>query len=559
MSISTMIHTARTGLLTTQTQIAVTTNNLTNAKTEGYTVKTVSTATLMAQGRGAGVTVVGIGNTINEALSAKIRKATSATAAEETKANYLQTVLTSLGTTKDGSALESSMTALMDAINTAVYDGAGADALLSTTESLETWTTTLRDSSNAVRAASNSADDAIGESIEQINDILQNLDKLNDKITLTTASGKSAADLIDTQRTLLKDLSALVDITAFSTNTGEIRVYASNGQQLLTSSAMTLEYTTGGTNTSITLNGKDITSNLKGGTLGSLISLRQETLPDIQAGLDNLATTLADTINAKASLASASPPPSTLTSANTIASAGLPGTGTITFMTVSQSGTTEGNVLTSVSVNLSTITSAADLNTALAGSNITATEDATTGHLVLSASSGGVVLSGDGTVGTKGFAHALGINTLVSGTNAADMKVLVDETTFPTALPASTTVGEKTLITGDTSGLQKIWGALDDDISFSAAGTLPAASKSAVGRIAALLDDLADRTEATQEAASLSAATRDSLATTFDNAYGVNTEEEQTKLVSLEQSYKAIAQIMTTAQDMFDSLLSMMK
>ena len=43
--------------------------------------------------------------------------------------------------------------------------------------------------------------------------------------------------------------------------------------------------------------------------------------------------------------------------------------------------------------------------------------------------------------------------------------------------------------------------------------------------------------------------------TEFDNAHGVNVDEEMARLVAFEQAYQTSSQILATAQNMFDSLM----
>ena len=173
------------------------------------------------------------------------------------------------------------------------------------------------------------------------------------------------------------------------------------------------------------------------------------------------------------------------------------------------------------------------------------------------------MLAGDTSVAADGhsLSHHLGFNSILSGTGAADMALAtgLESQGLPVALPGSTTVGDITLGAGDSGGLQAIWSALDSPISFDGAGNLPAGESSAVSQIARIVDDTADRTEAAGDRAAHSAATRDALATEFDNAHGVNVDEEMARLVAFEQAYQTSSQILATAQDMFDSLMQMMR
>ena len=73
----------------------------------------------------------------------------------------------------------------------------------------------------------------------------------------------------------------------------------------------------------------------------------------------------------------------------------------------------------------------------------------------------------------------------------------------------------------------------DGSITFDAAGYLTATETSAVARISTIIDDFADRTETAGERAERSAGMKDALAATFDNAHGVNVDEEMARLTAL--------------------------
>ena len=576
MSISGIIHSGQSALLTAQAQIAVASTNIANASTEGYTAKTVDTAAAAVGGRATGVTVIGVGNDIDRALMAEVLGAASTAAYDATLAAYLEATLSALGTTEQGSDLESAMTGLMLALSDAVNAGGGATAQTAVEDALAAWSATLQGASASTQSARTTADEGIAEAVERVNALLLQLDALNHQIARANAAGGSTADLLDAQRVALEELSGYLDVGSYRTGTGELRLYSGGGQALLTSSARTLSYTPfgpmtaeavydpagGGTVGGITIGGEDVTATLTGGEIGALIELRDRELPAIQAELDALAVGVRDAVNAAANKASPIPAPSSLTSdvaVDPLAAFGAGGT--LTLLETDA----EGRVVGATDIDLSTLASYRDLIDALdAAPGVTAALDGE-GHLRLSADSAGhgIALAGDTSVSAddRSLSHHLGFNAILGGSGASDMAVArgVAAQGLPVAVPGTTAVGAVALAEGDSSGLQAIWSALDGPLSFAAAGTLPASEASAVSQIARVVDNAADRTEAAGERAAHAAATRDALATAFDNAHGVNVDEEMARLVAFEQAYRVSSQILATAQDMFDSLMQMMR
>jgi flagellar hook-associated protein 1 FlgK len=439
MSISNIIHTGTSGLIAAQSRIAVTSTNITNADTVGYTTKTAYQGTTVVGGVGTGVAIVGVGNTIDKALMSEVMNATSAANYDAVIYSYLNSVLDSLGNTSEGSDMEEAMTELMDALSEAITAGGDATSMDDVINALEDWTNSLDDASAAVQAAREDADQAIAETVTAINDILEELDDLNEQIVKNLAMGTSTADLEDAQRVLLEELSSYVDITYFTTSTGETHVYTSSGTALLTSTAKELSYTPYGSMGAdstydgsgtgiqgITIDGVDVTSQMKGGTLGGLIDVRDEELPAIQEALDELAITVADALNEVANGYSASPAPNSLTSDGAVtATDTFTGSGTITVLTVDEDGVVTG----STDIDLDALSGGTyqDVIDALDGvAGVSASLDAD-GNLVISADNAdeGVILTGDGTAGADGdgFSHHFGFNNVLSGTGADDMAV----------------------------------------------------------------------------------------------------------------------------------------
>ncbi|MGD4082654.1 hypothetical protein QT602_22730, partial [Xanthomonas citri pv. citri] len=103
-----------------------------------------------------------------------------------------------------------------------------------------------------------------------------------------------------------------MNVSYFTTSNGDLQIYTASGQALVDSSAHAISYTAAANVTAattytasssssgfsaISVNGVDITSQITGGDIGALITLRDDTLPDAQSQLDQLAQQLASVMN----------------------------------------------------------------------------------------------------------------------------------------------------------------------------------------------------------------------------------------------------------------------
>lgn len=428
MSISSIIYTANTGLSVAQARISVTSTNIANAETDGYTKKSTYVTAKTVGGVGVGVQVVGTGSDVDETLHKSVVNSISASSYDSTISSYLETISSALGTTADGGDLTNAITDVQSALADVIAnpgDTANADAL---DEALQDWEDTVDDTTDTIQSARASADTAIAEGVETVNDLLHQIDDLNEQIAKATANGDSTSDLEDSRRTALEELAQYIDVTTFTTSTGEMQIYTSSGTALLTSSVHELSFSAAGTVTSdmsyaagtlsgIAVDGKDITASLSGGSIGALIELRDETLPGIQDEIDALADAMDDILS--------------------------------------------------------------------------------------------------------------GVSSYTAGSD-------------------------------DTSALETAYEALDASRSFASAGNISATTTNVAGYAQKIIDDAADRAETASDAATTSAATAKTLATSFSNTYGVNVDEETALLTTYQADYEAAAQVLSTAQEMWDTLIAMM-
>ena len=567
MSISSIISIASSGLSVSQTRIALASTNIANAETTGYTTKTADVTTRTVGGVGTGVQVIGTGSDVDEKLHESIVSAISTASYDATIAAYLETISTALGTTEDGGDLTNAIADLQTALSDAIADPADTSAADALTDALAGWAGSVDDITDSVQSVRTSADQSIAEAVESVNDLLNQIDDFNDQITKATANGTSTSDLEDQRRAALEELGQYVDISTFTTSAGAVQIYTSSGTALLTSSVHELSYSASGTLSAasvyasdgsgsisgIMVDGKDVTASLTGGTIGALVELRDETLPGIQDEIDALSDAVQSAVNAASNAATPAPPPNSLTGAASVtASDAITGAGTLTAVLTDA----DGEVAASIDIDLSSCTTIQDVLDELNGvTGITASLDSD-GHLVVTAddSDAGVILTGDGTLDGTGFNSALGMYDVLTG-SAGNLGV---SETLAVAAVASTTVGDAAYAADDTTALQAIYNAMDESMSFSAAGALSSTNTSISGYAQMIIDDVADRAETASDTATTSAATSESLSTSFSNTYGVNVDEETARLTTYQQDYEAAAQILSTAQEMWDSLITMM-
>lgn len=574
MSFSAIRSIATSSLAVTQMQTALTSANIANADTEGYTRKVATQSAVSTGTVGAGVSVTAVTSTVDKYLLQDLVAATSTLGAASTTASYADKLQNLLGSTTGGDSGGTSLANSLADLETALTELSGtpeSETLqASAIAALDTLASQLRETSDGIQGLRADADAAIEETVSTINDTLNAIDALNGQIASAQSRGESTADLEDQRNTALQTLSEQMDVRYYVTADNQMRITTATGTTLLDSSVHELTYSSAAAVTSatvfdaITVNGKDITSQLGSGTLGALVEQRDSVLPAAQAELDELATALIATLNSIHNAGSSLPPPTTLTGSTTLsASDAFSGSGTTRFAVTDA----DGALVSYADLDLSSYATIGDLVSAIdAIDGLSASLDAS-GHLVVSAddAANGIAIADiDGIAGDsdQGLSDYLGLNDLLTGSDASTIAVRQDLLATPGLLAtsalsveASPAIGDTVVSIGESGVAQALASALSGDQDFAAAGSLKASSGSFADYAAKIVAGVAATAESSASALETGESAQQSLADSLASQSGVNLDEETAKLSELEQQYSVAAQLLETLNTMFDTLL----
>jgi flagellar hook-associated protein 1 FlgK len=582
VSLNTALRIATSSLMTTQVQIGVASSNISNADTDGYTVKTAKQVATVSGGVGTGTTVTAITSNVDKLLLKSLMQATSELGAADTSNTYLDQLQalygSSSGTDSSGTSLANTIASLETAITSLSGTSSSAALQANVVSALDDLATQLRDTSDGLQELRSDADQEIATSVDDVNEQLKTIAELNTRIKQASAAGQSTGDLEDQRNTALQAIATEMDVSYFISSTGGMQVYTTSGQALVDGSVHLLSYTASATVTAsttydptstgglsgITVNGVDVTSQIKSGDIGALISLRDSVLPDAQAQLDQLATELADALNTVHNQGTSLPPPSTLTGTTEVtASTALSATGTVRIAVTDQSG----NLTSYQDLDLSGYATVGDLVSAINGiSGLSASID--DGHVVITAtsSSAGVSInemtSEVGSSG-EGLSDWLGLNDLVTATGASDFAVNSDILSNSGRLAvatldssASLTTGNQVLSSGSTTVVDNLYAALTGSTSFSAVGGLGSSTGSFADYAASIISDVASKASEASDDYTSKETMQSTFASAISSQSGVNLDEETARISTLQSQYSAASQLIQVINEMFSSLMS---
>jgi flagellar hook-associated protein 1 len=162
------------------------------------------------------------------------------------------------------------------------------------------------------------------------------------------------------------------------------------------------------------------------------------------------------------------------------------------------------------------------------------------------------------------FTNFFGISSSNTAQAAKSLKIRDDIKANPANMAMAkfdygTAVGAVAVGKGDDRGANALRDIATKSIGFAAAGNVPAQSVSVSGYISSLIADVSGRASRAAQARDDSTALATAVSKQRDDYSGVNLDEELGNMVVYQNSYNASARLITTARDMYDTLLSLVQ
>jgi len=622
-----ILSTSVSGLLAFQRALDVTSNNVSNAATAGYSVENVNFAPQPGQATasgyiGSGVQVQSITRSYDELLAGQVRSSQSSYSSFNTFATQAASSDSSTGLT---ASLQSFVNALQTVANSPA-SSAQRQVLLSQAQSL---TQQLQNYNSQLTTFGTNIESQITGSVSQINTLSSGIAQLNGQIAAGLAStGQTPNTLMDQRDNLIDQLSQYVTVSTATQADGSMNVYIGSGQPLVigsTSQSLTAfadPYNASQHDIGIVSGGNtaDVTSEISGGSLGGLLSVRSQVLQPTENTLGQFSVGLATIVNqaqqAGMDLTGAtgnpmfsvggvlSTPAATNTSATTVAVTRT-GLGALTsddYQLRMSSGTWQlvdrASGQTIAMTGAGTAASpfqAAGMSIVVNGTAnngdsflLQPTAGATAGLSVLLTSptqiaaassiqaAPGGANTGSGAVSSSSVTSSatwVPGNYTITFTTPTQYQVtdstntVIASGTYTSGKPIAFN-GAQVTLTGTpaaadtfTVGAASSSNSGDNTNAFAmidalSASTMNGGTTSLTGVANNLVSQVGVMTQQAQSNASAQKAVNQSATQTRSNLSGVNLDEEAAKMVQYQQAYQACAQLIQTSSTMFNSLLS---
>jgi len=293
---------ALTGLSVSQQEMATTSNNVANANTTGYSRErpVVAAGDPIVDGSlsfGTGVVLQKIESLRDTILEIQLNQATQQQSQLNTSLAQLQQIQTQFGSASTG--IGADISNFFNSLQQLSPDPSNLELRQSVLTAAGNLATDFNTTANNLQTQRSNLDLNVVQSVSDVNTLTAQIASVNQQISNLKNAGQDPSTLVDTQTNLIRQLSALVDVSVIPTDQG-ITLATSSGTTLVSrSQSYALSTQLGNDNVQHVMAGtEDITSSLTGGSLAGLIQIRDQEIPSIGTSLDQLATGLATNLNA---------------------------------------------------------------------------------------------------------------------------------------------------------------------------------------------------------------------------------------------------------------------
>lgn len=228
-SLSSVLDIAKTALLANQKAINVTSHNIANANTEGYTRQkaVLEPMTAVQYGGlyfGTGVTINSVERVYDRFQGVQIRMASSTLNRYETKGEHLK-ALEGLVNDMGGAGLSSRIDDFFNAFQEVINSPSSYPERSSLLSSASVLTDAFNKIDATIRQNIASINNELESVVKEVNSIAGQIADLNHQISNIEVGGMEANDLRDNRDLLLEKLSGIVDISTMESDTGQVDVY----------------------------------------------------------------------------------------------------------------------------------------------------------------------------------------------------------------------------------------------------------------------------------------------------------------------------------------------
>lgn len=611
MGLTTSLNNAVSGLHVNQDALAVLSRNISNAGTPGYHKQSLNIIDYNSANSTYGRTA-GINRAFNTSLQTYYTRQVSDTAASSVQANYLDRLQGMMGKPGSAGSLDTLFGKLQNSLQTLATSPDDYTARSQAVQSAQDMASNLNRLSGSIQDLRRETEGQIAVDVESLNGLMSSLQDVNSRLLDLGTGDASRSALMDQRDRLVSSVSELIDVQADYRSNGTVALMTRSGVGLLDGAASVFSFESAGslaatsqfdTDPSKAKTGKltlttpsglkvDLVEHsvIQGGELGGLLTLRDKTLVEAQSQLDEIAGNLAQAFS------TVQTPGTAITNGYSSDMTNVaPGNDltlkvkvngveqSIKIVNTAQTGVdyrdASGTRVIGVDMSLGTTAVAGQLTTAFAS-----TANGPSLGVTVVANAGALDFTGAGTTQVIGLTkrststgdqgQGLALNLFVDSddgafTNNLDGKppqklgfaarisinsaVLADNGLMVRAVPGQTLgdAARPNLLIDQLNSMQFVGGGnpASDKGQFQLSGKLGDIISQVIGFQGSSTQKVLTQSSDRQLAL-------DTIIQQMDVEYGVNVDEEMARLMDLQNSYSANAQVVGVVKELLSALLN---
>jgi flagellar hook-associated protein 1 FlgK len=320
MSLSQALATAVSGLRAAQQGLSLVSSNIANAHTPGYVRKALNQVQTDTGDVGSGVNVTGINRELDTFLQNQIRTEQSGASFADLQSSILGNLQSIFGTPGGDGTLESAFNGLTTALQALSTSTDSQSTRLGVVQSAQALARQLNSLSQGVQSLRGQAESGIKSSVDDANQALVQINKINNQLKGLNSTDGAAAALQDQRDQYIDQLSSLMDVRVVN-NGNQVSVFTNSGVELVGSQLTQLSFNAQTTVTATSLWNADPTksgvgtlkvnfpdgssfdllasNSIRSGAIASYVQLRDQTLVQAQTQLDQVAANMASLLSDK--------------------------------------------------------------------------------------------------------------------------------------------------------------------------------------------------------------------------------------------------------------------
>jgi flagellar hook-associated protein 1 FlgK len=329
MSLGSALATAMSGLRANQAALSIVSSNVANAQTPGYVTESVNQVEVATGDTGASVSVIGINRQLNQFVQAQLRSETSGGAYADQMANVLTQLQSVYGTPGSAGSLETAFSNFTTAVQSLSTTSGSSSSQIGAASAAQALVQQLNATTQGIQTLRTNAEQDINISVGQANSAMTQIAQINTQLQGMNSTDPSAATLMDQRDAAINQLSQLMDVRVSTTGNNQTTVYTSNGVELVGAQASTLSFnsqgtlsansqwnsnpalSSAGTITCTLANGAKVdmiaTNSISSGQIAADVTLRDKTLVQAQAQVDQLAASISGALSNTTTAGTAAP------------------------------------------------------------------------------------------------------------------------------------------------------------------------------------------------------------------------------------------------------------